>query len=74
MRAARNGGTWLLIQPSQAIFDALESPRLALPDLDVFELNGAFASVVVASTRHLSIPDDVVNVNGGAIARSCCAA
>ena len=58
----------LLTQPSRAILDALERARIALTDLDLFELNEAFASVVVASVRHLSIPDDVVNVNGGAIA------
>jgi len=37
-------------------------------DLDLFELNEAFAAVGAASMKDLGITDDVVNVNGGAIA------
>ena len=37
-------------------------------DVDLFELNEAFAAVGIASMRDLGISDDVVNVNGGAIA------
>jgi acetyl-CoA C-acetyltransferase len=39
-----------------------------LSDVDLFELNEAFAAVGIASMRELGIKDDIVNVNGGAIA------
>ena len=41
---------------------------MSLSDVDLFELNEAFAAVGLASMRDLGISDDVVNVNGGAIA------
>jgi acetyl-CoA C-acetyltransferase len=41
---------------------------LALSDVDLFELNEAFAAVSVASMDDMGLSDDVVNVNGGAIA------
>ena len=41
---------------------------MRLADVDLFEINEAFAAVGVASMRDLGIGDDVVNVNGGAIA------
>jgi acetyl-CoA C-acetyltransferase len=58
----------LLTQPSRAIKRALEGGDLAITDVDLFELNEAFAAVGIASMRDLGINDDVVNVNGGAIA------
>jgi acetyl-CoA C-acetyltransferase len=58
----------LLHQPSGAINRALDRAGLALADVDLFEINEAFAAVGVASARELGIGDDVVNVNGGAIA------
>ncbi len=58
----------LLHQPSGAIKRALDRAGLALADVDLFEINEAFAAVGVASARELGIGDDVVNVNGGAIA------
>ena len=58
----------LLHQPSRAIKDALERTGLSLADLDLFEINEAFAAVGVASADDLGISMDVVNVNGGAIA------
>ena len=58
----------LLTQPSRAIFQALKSAELSLGDVDLFEINEAFAAVALASMADLGIPDDVVNVNGGAIA------
>jgi acetyl-CoA C-acetyltransferase len=58
----------LLHQPSRAIKRALERADLSLDAIDLFELNEAFAAVGVASMRDLGITDDVVNVNGGAIA------
>ena len=58
----------LLHQPSGAINVAVERAGLAVGDLDLFEINEAFAAVGIASMRDLGISDDVVNVNGGAIA------
>jgi acetyl-CoA C-acetyltransferase len=58
----------LLHQPSRAIKAALARAGMSIGDVDLFELNEAFAAVGVASMRDLGISDDVVNVNGGAIA------
>ena len=58
----------LLTQPARAIKAAAEDSGLAVGDIDLFELNEAFAAVGVASMADLGISDDVVNVNGGAIA------
>lgn len=59
----------LLVQPAGAVRDALSRDgRLKAADLDLFEINEAFAGVALASVRELDIPLDRVNVNGGAIA------
>src|SRR3954465_10936296 len=58
----------LLTQPSRAIKAALERSGGKVSDLDLFELNEAFAAVGLASMAELGITDDIVNVNGGAIA------
>ncbi len=58
----------LLTQPSRSINKALGKAGLSVSDIDLFELNEAFAAVGLASMRDLGITDDVVNVNGGAIA------
>ncbi len=58
----------LLTQPSRATRAALERAHLALADVDLFEFNEAFATVALASMDDLGLRDDVVNVNGGAIA------
>ena len=58
----------LLHQPSRAIMKALDRAGMKLTDVDLFELNEAFAAVGIASMRELGIKDDIVNVNGGAIA------
>jgi acetyl-CoA C-acetyltransferase len=60
--------TSLLYQPSNAISKALHKISSVVSDIDLFEINEAFAAVALASMEALSIPDDVVNVNGGAIA------
>jgi acetyl-CoA C-acetyltransferase len=60
--------TSLLTQPSRAIKRALEPIDGKVSDVDLFELNEAFAAVGLASMRDLGVTDDVVNVNGGAIA------
>ena len=58
----------LLTQPSRAIMQATEKTGTAITDIDVFELNEAFAAVGLASMDDLGITDEVANVNGGAIA------
>ncbi len=58
----------LLTQPSRAIRKALEQAGKSVSDVDLFELNEAFAAVGLASMADLGISDDIVNVNGGAIA------
>jgi acetyl-CoA C-acetyltransferase len=58
----------LLTQPARAIRAALESSGRQLSDVDLFEMNEAFAAVGVASMNDLGIDDTNVNVNGGAIA------
>ncbi|MEO5974779.1 MAG: acetyl-CoA C-acyltransferase [Ilumatobacteraceae bacterium] len=58
----------LLHQPSRSILRALDRGKLALNDVDLFEINEAFAAVGIASMKDLGITDDIVNVNGGAIA------
>jgi len=55
-------------QPAQAIAKACEKEGITPADLDVVEINEAFAAVGLASTRALGIDADKVNVNGGAIA------
>ena len=58
----------LLTQPSGAIKDALARSGKSVSDISLFELNEAFAAVGLASMKDLGITDDIVNVNGGAIA------
>ena len=58
----------LLHQPSAAINAALAKAGLGVGDVDLFEINEAFAAVGLASMADLGISGDVVNVNGGAIA------
>jgi acetyl-CoA C-acetyltransferase len=58
----------LLHQPSRAITQALAKAKMALGDVSLVEINEAFAAVGIASTRELGVDDDIVNVNGGAIA------
>ncbi len=58
----------LLTQPSRAIRNALERSGTALSEVDLFEINEAFAAVGVASMDDLGISADITNVNGGAIA------
>jgi acetyl-CoA C-acetyltransferase len=58
----------LLHQPSRAIGAALQRAGKSIGDVDLFEINEAFAAVGLASMAELGITDEVVNVNGGAIA------
>jgi acetyl-CoA C-acetyltransferase len=58
----------LQAQPANAIKKALSREGLSVDALDLVEINEAFASVGIHSTRELGLPLDKVNVNGGAIA------
>jgi acetyl-CoA C-acetyltransferase len=58
----------LQLQPAAAIAQAVEKEGIAVSDIDLFELNEAFAAVGIASARELGVSEDKVNVNGGAIA------
>jgi acetyl-CoA C-acetyltransferase len=55
-------------QPANAILRALAKAGLTVADLDLVEINEAFAAVAIQSMRDLAIDPDKVNVNGGAIA------
>ena len=55
-------------QPSNAIKQALAKAGRTTADLDLIEINEAFAAVAIQSMRDLGIKKDIVNVNGGAIA------
>ncbi|MDX3225426.1 acetyl-CoA C-acetyltransferase [Streptomyces sp. ME19-01-6] len=55
-------------QPSNAIAHALRKEGLEVADLDLIEINEAFAAVAVQSMKDLGVSSEKVNVNGGAIA------
>jgi acetyl-CoA C-acetyltransferase len=55
-------------QPANAIKAAAAKEGIAVSDIDLFELNEAFAAVGIQSAKELGVSHDVVNVNGGAIA------
>ncbi len=55
-------------QPSNAIKKALDRDGLSVDDLDVIEINEAFAAVGIVSARVLGVSEEKVNPNGGAIA------
>ncbi len=58
----------LLLQPANAARKALEKAGLGVSDVDLFEINEAFAVVGLASMDDLGIAEDKTNVNGGAVA------
>ena len=58
----------LLTQPARAIRSALDAAGMEVGDVDLFELNEAFAAVGLASMDELGIGHDITNINGGAIA------
>ncbi|NIR38580.1 MAG: acetyl-CoA C-acyltransferase, partial [Actinobacteria bacterium] len=55
-------------RPAEAMRVALKRASMAASDLDLVEINEAFAAVALWSARMLDIPHDRVNVNGGAVA------
>jgi acetyl-CoA C-acetyltransferase len=60
--------TIMLAGPVPATEKALKLANMTVDDIDLFELNEAFASVVLRFQQQLQVPDDKINVNGGAIA------
>ncbi|KRF30685.1 acetyl-CoA C-acetyltransferase [Nocardioides sp. Soil805] len=58
----------LQLQPARAVEKAAAKEGISVADIDLFELNEAFAAVGIESARQLGISEDKVNVNGGAIA------
>jgi acetyl-CoA C-acetyltransferase len=71
IRAYANIGsepTIMLTAPGACSDKALKNAGMSRSDIDLWELNEAFASVVMRFQREMGIPDDKINVNGGAIA------
>jgi acetyl-CoA C-acetyltransferase len=60
--------TLMLTGPTPSALKALEKAGMEKADIDLFELNEAFASVVLLFMKELDIPHERINVNGGAIA------
>ncbi len=58
----------LQLQPANATAKALAKEGISVDDVDLVEFNEAFAAVGISSARELGIPEEKVNVNGGAIA------
>jgi acetyl-CoA C-acetyltransferase len=59
---------WFTTAPVEAIKKALARANLKVSDIDLWEINEAFALVTMAAMRALDIPHDKVNVHGGAVA------
>ena len=59
---------WFTTAPVKAISNVLEKAGWSVADVDLFEINEAFACVAMAPMHDLDIPHDRVNVNGGACA------
>jgi acetyl-CoA C-acetyltransferase len=59
---------WFTTAPSLAIRNVLDRAGLKVGDIDLFEVNEAFAAVAMATMKDAGIPHDKLNVNGGAVA------
>ena len=59
---------WFTTAPVGAIQKLLKKTGLSVADIDLWEINEAFAAVAMAAIKDLSLPPDRVNVNGGAVA------
>ncbi len=59
---------WFTIAPGEAVQKALKRAELTANDIDLFEINEAFAVVALVAARVLGIGEDRLNVNGGAVA------
>jgi acetyl-CoA C-acetyltransferase len=58
---------WFTTAPVQAIKNALKKANLTVGDIDLFEVNEAFAVVAMAAAKNVEIPEDKMNVHGGGI-------
>ncbi len=59
--------TWFTTAPSEAIAKNLKNLNLSISDIDLFEINEAFAAVTMAAMKDHNIPSDKVNIYGGGI-------
>jgi acetyl-CoA C-acetyltransferase len=59
---------WFTMAPSEAIQKALKRANLSAQDIDLWEVNEAFAVVAIANNKKIGIPADKVNIHGGAVA------
>jgi acetyl-CoA C-acetyltransferase len=59
---------WFTMAPAEAIQKALKKSGLTAKDIDLWEVNEAFAVVALANNKKIGIPADKVNVHGGAVA------
>jgi acetyl-CoA C-acetyltransferase len=59
---------WVMMAPLEAIKKLLQKTGMKISDFDLFEINEAFSAAAVALTKTLKLPEDRVNVNGGAVA------
>ncbi|MBI5324810.1 MAG: thiolase family protein [Ignavibacteriae bacterium] len=59
---------WFTTAPTEAIKKAVEKAGIKIEEIDLFEVNEAFASVAIITQRNLNIPIEKINVHGGAIA------
>jgi acetyl-CoA C-acetyltransferase len=60
--------SWFTTAPIGAIQEALRKAQLSVDDIDLWEINEAFANVAMAAIKELSLPHEKVNIHGGAIA------
>ena len=59
---------WFTIAPAEAVKQVLKRTGLTIDDIDLFEINEAFAAVALANMRILGLTDDRVNLKGGVVA------
>ncbi len=60
--------TWFTTAPVEAINKSLKKANLSIDQIDLFEINEAFAAVTMAAMKECKIPHNKVNVHGGAVA------
>ena len=68
VRGVAQAPEWFTTAPIGAIQKLLKKTGLAVGDIDLFEINEAFAAVTMASIRELGLDPNKVNVRGGAVA------
>ncbi len=59
---------WFTIAPAEAVNQVLKRTGLTIDDIDLFEINEAFAAAALANMRILGLTDDRVNLKGGVVA------